>query len=86
MGWLGTGMKLFPLVVDAIQWVEKFIKGKGKTKQDAAVAMVKAGLGLVESAVGKDLLNDSEVETATRRCIDAIVALQNVIDKKHGAG
>ena len=86
MGWLGVGMKVFPLVVDAVQWVEKFIKAKGKTKQDAAVHMVKAGLGLVESAVGKDLLNDADVETATRRCIDAVVALQNIINKKHREG
>jgi len=83
MGWLALGMKLFPFIVEAVNWVEKFIKApRGQYKQDAAVYMVKATLGLVEAGAGKDLLDDEDVEKATREVIDAIVALNNLVAKK----
>tara|TARA_Y100001951_G_C11057935_1_gene139226 strand:+ start:57 stop:311 length:255 start_codon:yes stop_codon:yes gene_type:complete len=82
MGFLQIGMKLLPYIVEAVNWVEKFIKRKGQAKQDAAIQMVLSMLGIAESAKDKDLLNDSDVETATRKVIDAVVALQNVISKK----
>jgi hypothetical protein len=79
MGWLALGMKLFPYIVEAVQWVEKFVTQKGKYKQDAAVYLVKSVLGIAEQGVNKDLLDDEEVEEATRKVIDAVVALQNII-------
>jgi len=83
MRWFEIGMKLFPFIVEAVSWVEKFVKAKGKYKQDAAVYMVKATLGLVETGAGKDLLDDEDVEKATREVIDAIVALNNLVTKKN---
>lgn len=83
MRWFEMGMKLFPFIVEAVNWVEKFVKAKGKYKQDAAVYMVKATLGLVETGAGRDLLNDADVEKATREVIDAIVALNNLVTKKN---
>ena len=83
MRWFEMGMKLFPLIDEAVNWVEKFVKAKGKYKQDAAVYMVKATLGLVETGAGKDLLDDADVEKATREVIDAIVALNNLVMKKN---
>lgn len=44
--------------------------------------MVKSALNLVERGVNKDLLDDDDVEAATREVIDAVVALQNLIAKK----
>jgi len=82
MGWIALGMRLFPFIVEAVSWVEKFITQKGRRKQDAAVYMVKATLGLVEQGTGRDLLDDDEVEEATRKVIDAIVALNNLVAKK----
>jgi len=83
MRWFEMGMRLFPFIVEAVNWVEKFVKSKGKYKQDAAVYMVKATLGLVETGAGRDLLNDADVEKATREVIDAIVALNNLVTKKN---
>jgi hypothetical protein len=83
MGFLALGLKLLPMIVEAISWVERFITQKGQYKQDAAVYMVKAILGVVETGAARDLLNDDEVEAATRKCIDAIVSLQNLIAAKH---
>jgi hypothetical protein len=79
MNWLATGAKLLPFIVEAVSWVEKFITQKGQYKQDAAVYMVKSILGVAELGANKDLLDDEDVEEATRKVIDAVVALQNVI-------
>ena len=85
MGWLSLGLKLLPFIVEAVNWVEKFIAAKGKYKQDAAVYMVKSSLAVAEVGANRDLLNDDEVEAATRQVIDAVVALQNLIAKKEAA-
>lgn len=82
MGWLTIGMKLLPFIVEAISWVEKFITAKGKYKQDAAVYLVKSILGIAEQGTNRDLLNDDEVEEATRKVIDAVVSLNNIIASK----
>lgn len=82
MQWVALGMKLLPFIVEAVQWVEKFITQKGKYKQDAAVYMVRSILGVAEQGTNKDLLDDDDVESATRKVIDAVVALQNVISRK----
>ena len=86
MGWLSIGLKVLPYVVEAVQWVEKFITTRGKPKQDAAVEMVKKMLGLAEAGANRDLLNDEDVEVATRKVIDAVVALQNIIAQKRRDG
>jgi hypothetical protein len=82
MGFVQIGLKLLPYIVEAVQWVEKFITSKGKYKQDAAVYMVKSILGVAERGMDRDILNDDEVEAATRKVIDAVVALQNLIASK----
>ena len=85
MGWLSLGLKLLPFIVEAVSWVEKFITAKGKYKQDAAIYMVRSSLAVAEVGADRDLLNDDDVETATRTVIDAVVALQNLIAKKRTA-
>ena len=85
MGWLSLGLKLLPFIVEAGSWVEKFITAKGKYKQDAAIYMVRSSLAVAEVGADRDLLNDDDVETATRTVIDAVVALQNLIAKKRTA-
>ena len=82
MGFLQIGLKLLPYIVEAVNWVEKFIKGKGSDKQDSAIKLVISMLGIAESATEKDLLDDSKVEIAARKVIDAVVALQNVISER----
>ena len=85
MGWLSLGLKLLPFIVEAVSWVEKFITAKGKYKQDAAIYMVRSSLAVAEVGADRDLLNDDDVETATRTVIDAVVALQNLIAKNRTA-
>jgi len=82
VGFLTVGLKLLPFIVEAISWVEKFVSRKGRAKQDAAVYLVKSIVGVSEIAHGRDLLDDDAVEDATRKVIDAVVALQNVIASK----
>ena len=83
MGWITLGMKLLPFIVEAVSWVEKFITAKGKYKQDAAVYMVKSILGIAEQGTDRDILNDDDVEAATRKVIDAVVALNNIVAAKN---
>lgn len=82
MGWVTIGMKLLPLIVEAVNWVEKFVLRKGKAKQDAAIQLCLSMLTITEATLDKDILEDSEVEDAARKTIDAVVALQNLIAKK----
>jgi len=82
MKWISIGLKLLPFIVEAINWVEKFIMKKGVEKQDAAVKMTLSMLGIAEEAMDKDIMNDKDVEHATRRVIDAVVALQNLLASK----
>lgn len=77
------GLRLLPFIQEAVSWVEKFVNAKsGKRKQDCAVYMVKSILGVAEAGVNRDLLNDEDVEKATRAVIDSVVALNNLLQKK----
>jgi len=82
MGWVTIGLKLLPFIVEAVNWVEKFVTRKGQAKQDAAIAMCVSMLGIAEAALERDILSDSEVEDAARKTINAVVALQNIIARK----
>jgi len=85
MKWLAIGLKLFPYIVMAVEAVEKFVKSvKGQPKEDAAVAMIHAILMTVETGADRDLLNDEDVNRATRAVMQSVVTLQNVIAKKRG--
>ena len=53
MGFLAIGLKLLPMIVEAISWVERFITQKGQYKQDAAVYMVKSILGVAETGLAR---------------------------------
>lgn len=79
MKWAEIGFRALPYVLAAVSAVEKFVAGKGKDKQDAAVEMVKTMLEAVEGSADKNLLDDAQVEAAVRAAINAIVDLQNVI-------
>lgn len=76
-------MRLFPYILTAVEAIEKLMKsGKGKEKQDAAADLAKTLLASIEGSLGKDLLNDADVDKAVRGVIDAIVALQNIVASK----
>ena len=83
MGFLQATLKIVPFVVEAVQWVERFVRRKGVEKQNAALKMILSMLTVAENVTESDLLNDSEVESATRKVIDAVVALENIIKAKH---
>ena len=84
MGFLDIGLRLFPLILTSIESVERFVRGKGSEKEDAAVTMVDTILRTVEAGTNKDLLNDAAVNAATRDVIKAVGSLQNVVKTKGG--
>tara|TARA_B000000460_G_scaffold226883_1_gene182086 strand:- start:8 stop:286 length:279 start_codon:yes stop_codon:yes gene_type:complete len=80
-GWLQIGLKLLPYIVSAVQSIERFFTaGKGKAKEDAAVATVHGILEMVEAGAGKDLLDNQSVQDAVREVMKAVVSLQNIIE------
>ena len=70
-----------PYIIDAVGWVEKFIKGKGKVKQDSAVSLVLSMLDISREVTKKQLLENKSVEDCARKVIDAVVALENAIQE-----
>lgn len=81
--WISLGIKIYPLIAMAVHMVEKVAGAKrGKEKQDAALEAIAVGLNLLETGVGKDLIDDPEVNAALRAAVDAYVHVQNVIAKK----
>jgi len=81
MAWLTVGLRLLPLIITAIQQVERLVTAAtGKDKQEAAVNLVRDVLPLIEGAMDADLIDDEKVNKAVRKVIDAVVALQNAID------
>jgi|TARA_R110000787_G_scaffold141904_6_gene255462 hypothetical protein len=78
MKWLKGALKLFPLIMAAVQAVERMSSKKGKAKQDEAVNLVGDLVPLIESSIGRDVVDDAKVQAAIRAVIDAVVALQNV--------
>lgn len=86
---LHLGAKIVGTVVPGVAAVEQIATElttmRGAQKQDAVVMLVRNALLAAEGLSAKDLLNDADVELATRRVIDAVVALQNVIARKAAA-
>lgn len=83
MRWVNLGLKLVPMIIAAIQGVERLAKPApnltGAAKQDLAVETVCTMFGITEAALGKDLFEDQAFQQAIRAFIDAYVAMQNVI-------
>jgi ribosomal protein S12 methylthiotransferase accessory factor YcaO len=80
MKWLTIGLKLLPYIVTAVSSIERFFtSGKGKAKEDAAVATVSGILEIVEKGAGKSLIDNEQIQEAVRCVMRAIVSLQNII-------
>lgn len=79
----GLLIKVLGRIVEGINVVEVIMNlAKGKDKQDAVVELMKQALKEIEERTGKNLVNDEEIEEASRKVIDAIVAFNNLIAKK----
>ena len=84
MKWLQIGMKLLPDIVSAVKSVERFFtSGKGKAKEDAAIASVAGILDIVEIGTDREILYDEKVADAVRDVMRAVVSLQNIIEDVH---
>lgn len=79
MSWITGALKLFPLILSAVHAVERMSSKKGKDKQDEAIALVGDLVPLIEASIGRDVVNEAEVQSAIRKVIDAVVTLQNVV-------
>jgi hypothetical protein len=80
MGWLNLGIKLLPVIITAVQAVERLAGAKkGKDKQDAAIGLVGDIVPFLEASIGRDVVSEAAVQDEIRKVIDAYVGLENVI-------
>lgn len=80
MNWVTSALKLFPLIITAVSAIERIASAKkGTEKQDEAIAMVGDLVPLIEGGIGRDVVDEADVQIAIRKVIDAVVALQNVV-------
>lgn len=79
MNWITGALKLFPLILTAVNAIERMSSKKGKEKQDEAIALVGDLVPIIEAGVGRDVINEAGVQDAIRKVIDAVVSLQNVV-------
>lgn len=91
-GWTDVfkiGATVLNAVIPGVGVVEAIARSipqlRGKAKQDAVVEIVKQSLATAESFAGRELVDDAEIEAATRGVVDAVVALNNIIAKKSAA-
>ena len=82
MGFLAIGLKLLPFILNAVDTIERCVRAPSEDKENAAVGVVHSILQTVEAGADRDLLNDDDVNRATRDVMRAVVSLQNVIASK----
>jgi hypothetical protein len=74
-----------PGVVQVEDMAWKLATLRGAAKQDAVVQMVRGALASANTLTERQLAEDPDVERLTRRVIDAVVALQEMIAKRAAA-
>lgn len=80
MNWVTGALKLIPLIMAAVNAVERMSGAKkGKEKQDEAISLVGDLVPMIEASIGRDVVNEAGVQDAIRKVIDAVVSLQNVV-------
>ena len=83
--WIKLGSTIIPMIVSAIHWVEQWATEKeSQKKQDHAVELVTALLGISSEVAGRELISDNRVENIVRKIIDLIVLLENTVAEIRG--
>ena len=79
MGWALLGLKLVPMIIQAVTSTEEKSVKKGQDKQEEALQLLRQLLvisqGTTASARDSDVVAGADVET--RHLIDALVRFQN---------
>jgi hypothetical protein len=80
MNWIQGALKLIPLIVTAVNAVEKlFFNKEGKDKKAAALEIIGDAIQSIEEFAGKDLMADAEFKKLVGEMVDSYVAIQNYI-------
>jgi hypothetical protein len=79
MGWALLGLKLVPMIIQAVTSTEDKSLQKGKNKQDEAMQLLQQLLVLSQGTTASPRVSDlvSAAEPETRKLIDALVEFQN---------
>lgn len=80
MGWIQGVIKIIPLIVTAVEAVERLFKGKeGSDKKKEALNIIEPAIQAIEELAGKDLMRDEEFKALVGEFIDTYVAIQNYV-------
>ncbi len=81
MNWISGAIKIIPLIITAVEAVERlfFNKDGENSKKDAAMDIIGQAIESIESLAGKELMNQAEFKVIVSKLIDDYVAVQNFI-------
>jgi hypothetical protein len=80
MGWISGVIKIIPMIVTAVEAVERLFKGKtGSDKKEAALDIIKPAIEAIESLAGKELMQEEEFRKLISEFMDTYVAIQNYV-------
>lgn len=80
---LGIAGVIFPQIAVIEETAKVFTtKPTGAEKKAAVLKLAKASLSMAEQVTDRDLLDDAEMVTAAEAVIDAVVAFNNLAEKK----
>lgn len=89
MNWISGAIKIIPLIITAVEAVERlfFNKDGSESKKDAALDIIGHAIESIESLAGKELMKEAEFKVLVSKLIDDYVAVQNFIAdfQKHKA-
>lgn len=71
--------KVIPIALQIVPLVERLFGGAaGSEKKDIAVALIKPAVQAVETATGKELLDEDALAAAAGNAVDGVVGILNV--------
>lgn len=85
MGAIGIIAKILPLALQVIPFIERLIgKGEGDKKRAAAIKLIVPVIQAIESASGKELVDEEALAEAAGNLVDGIVAVMNLFGILNG--
>lgn len=80
MGFLSIVMKVFPIALGIIKSSEElFGPNKGQEKKEAYINILMNALGITESIIDKDIINDQKFKSLMGRFADLTIEINNFI-------
>lgn len=85
MGVIGIITKILPLALQVIPFVERlFGQGGGDKKKAAALSLIIPVIQAIESASGKEIVDEEALADAADKLVEGVVAVMNLFNILQG--